>query len=127
MIFNFGDDYLRDRRQFDRALEAVDRIKLDALYLAKVLRKYEIEKDAFSYVKSLEDLAYPKLVTEEEARDYSISSQRIKNGLDNVTPQSRRMAEDMLNALYFNKEILLESLDETLSKLLDKGFGEQNG
>lgn len=61
----------------NKAKSALMPVKDDALYLAQLFRKYDVQKESYDYKKSFSEMAAPLTPLKEEVRRYSEAKEAV--------------------------------------------------
>ena len=96
-----------------KAIEALSPIKNDALYIAQLLRKYDVQENNYSSLKSLQEMVAPATPLEQELQKYNQAHKAISEVLANSDLPLGALfnMKNSLIDLYFNSQYQLPQLD----------------
>lgn len=112
-----GMKFEPDSSQFDeefasKAKEALILVKGDALYIAQLLRKYDVKENNYYARKSLQEIIDPRSPLEKELNKYSQAKKTIISAINRCDlPLGAQInMSQALSDLYFNPQYQLPQL-----------------
>ena len=96
-----------------KAIEALSSIEDNALYVAQLLRKYDVQERNYSSLKSLQEMVAPATPLEQELQKYNQANEAIRGALANPDLPLGGLfnMKNSLIDLYFNSEYQLPQID----------------
>lgn len=96
-----------------KAIESLISIEDNALYIAQLLRKYDVQESNYSSRKSLQEMVAPATPLEQELQKYNQAHEAIGRALTNPDLPLGALfnMKNSLIDLYFNSDYQLTQLD----------------